>query len=32
MMDEEVCLGVDGYGGGPGDRAIPIPNDIDDVV
>jgi hypothetical protein len=31
-MDEEVSFGADGYGGGPGDRTVPVPDDIDDVV
>lgn len=32
MMDEEVSLGADGYGGDSSDRTIPIPDDIDDIV
>ena len=31
-MDEEVLFGVDSYGGGSGDRTIPVPDDIDNIV
>jgi len=32
MMDEEVFLGANGYGGGPCDGTIPFPDDINNIV